>query len=137
MYFLFQYEPKPTRLLLLNLTDGMLNFQAMEYQSIPQLNAQILPGTKVRLLHVYDLISDCSSNVNIAAYETEVTTNTNCRKNMYSIEPCPFFQLQLQGTINCRLGLLLLTPNHVRILGGKVEALMEMNQQKKVLARML
>lgn len=88
-------------------------------------------------MHVYDLISDCSSNVNIAAYETEVTTNTNCRKNMYSIEPCPFFQLQLQGTINCRLGLLLLTPNHVRILGGKVEALMEMNQQKKVLARML
>ena len=86
------------------------------------------------------MISDCSGNVKITAYETKVTTSTKyrrCRKNKYSIEPCLFFQLQLQGTINCRLGLLLLTPNHVRILGGKVEALMEMNQQKKVLARML
>ena len=44
---LLQHESKPTRLLLLNLTDGVVEFQAMEYQSIPQLHTQVLPGTKV------------------------------------------------------------------------------------------
>ena len=41
-------EPKPNRLLLLELTDGVTNLQAMEYQPIKQLNVQqLLPGAKV------------------------------------------------------------------------------------------
>lgn len=42
-------EPKPTRLLLLQLSDGVRELQAMEYQPIPQLNVELLPGTKVLL----------------------------------------------------------------------------------------
>lgn len=42
-----QFEPKPTRLLLMSLTDGMSDFQAMEYQPIPQLNTELTPGAKV------------------------------------------------------------------------------------------
>lgn len=56
MFFL-QYESKPTRLLLLNLTDGVVEFQAMEYQFIPQLNTQILPGTKVHFACLLHLLS--------------------------------------------------------------------------------
>lgn len=41
-------EPKANRLLLLELTDGVVDFQAMEYQPVTQLNTQhLLPGTKV------------------------------------------------------------------------------------------
>lgn len=41
-------EPKANRLLLLELTDGVLDLQAMEYQPVTQLNpTQLLPGTKV------------------------------------------------------------------------------------------
>ena len=41
-------EPKANRLLLLELTDGVTNLQAMEYQPIKQLNVQqLLPGAKV------------------------------------------------------------------------------------------
>lgn len=42
-------EPKANRLLLFELTDGVTNLQAMEYQPIKQLNVQqLLPGAKVR-----------------------------------------------------------------------------------------
>ena len=41
-------EPKPTRLLLLSISDGVHELQAMEYQPIPQLSAELFPGTKVR-----------------------------------------------------------------------------------------
>lgn len=41
-------EPKGNRLLLLELTDGVMDLQAMEYQPVAQLNpAQLLPGAKV------------------------------------------------------------------------------------------
>lgn len=31
----------------MSLTDGVIDFQAMEYQPIPQLSAELTPGTKV------------------------------------------------------------------------------------------
>ena len=41
-------EPKGNRLLLLELTDGVMDLQAMEYHPVAQLNpAQLLPGAKV------------------------------------------------------------------------------------------
>ena len=41
-------EPKANRLLLLELSDGVTNLQAMEFQPLTQLSQQqLLPGPKV------------------------------------------------------------------------------------------
>jgi hypothetical protein len=86
-----KWEPSPKRMLLLELTDGYQTIQAMEYQSIPCLNINTLPGSKICLL----------------------------------------------GCIPCRRGMLLLTSENVKFLGGSVERLVEENRQAKVLARAL
>ncbi|KAK3097200.1 hypothetical protein FSP39_007388 [Pinctada imbricata] len=41
------WEPKPTRMLMLKLTDGVTEVQGMEYRQILCLNEKIKPGTKV------------------------------------------------------------------------------------------
>lgn len=43
----------------------------------------------------------------------------------------PGVKLQLQGKIVCRLGMLLLGPSNVKVLGGEVEDLVERNSQVK------
>ncbi|XP_059153882.1 recQ-mediated genome instability protein 1-like isoform X3 [Physella acuta] len=43
------WEPKPRRMLLLQLTDGHTHIQAMEYQTIKELHEQLPSGTKVLL----------------------------------------------------------------------------------------
>ncbi|XP_067886142.1 recQ-mediated genome instability protein 1 [Heterodontus francisci] len=85
------WEAKPTRMLLLQLTDGVQELQGMEYQPIPALHSSLSPGTKVLLL----------------------------------------------GNIACRLGLLLLKPENVRVLGGEVESLVKENSQERILARLI
>lgn len=40
-------EAKPTRMLLLQLTDGSVEIGAMEYHTIPVLNTETPPGIKV------------------------------------------------------------------------------------------
>ncbi|KAM6931199.1 recQ-mediated genome instability protein 1 [Xenentodon cancila] len=85
------WEAKPTRMLLLQVTDGVQSLEAMEYQSVPALSSAVRPGAK----------------------------------------------LQLQGQIVCRLGVLLLGPSNVKILGGEVEDLVERNIQGRVLCRTL
>ncbi|CAB1319458.1 unnamed protein product [Coregonus sp. 'balchen'] len=85
------WEAKPTRMLLLQLTDGVQSLEAMEYQPIPALSTTLKPGVK----------------------------------------------LQLQGQITCRLGVLLLKPGNVKVLGGEVEELGERHSQGKVLCRAL
>ena len=47
LHFFYQSDPKPTRMLLLNITDGTTDCQAMEYQPIPQVSVDTTPGTKV------------------------------------------------------------------------------------------
>ncbi|XP_077600772.1 recQ-mediated genome instability protein 1-like isoform X1 [Stigmatopora nigra] len=85
------WERKPTRMLLLQVTDGVQNLEAMEYQPIPLLNTTLRPGVK----------------------------------------------LQLQGQIICRLGMLLLGPGNVKVLGGEVEDLVERNKQERILCQAL
>ncbi|XP_067839246.1 recQ-mediated genome instability protein 1 [Heptranchias perlo] len=85
------WEAKPTRMLMLQLTDGIQELQGMEYQPVPALHISLSPGTKILLL----------------------------------------------GNIVCRLGLLLLKPENVRVLGGEVESLVEENSQERILARLI
>lgn len=41
----------------------------------------------------------------------------------------PGVKLQLQGQMVCRLGVLLLGPSNIKILGGEVEDLVDRNDQ--------
>ena len=43
--------------------------------------------------------------------------------------PRPGVKLQLQGQMVCRLGVLLLGPQNVKVLGGEVEDLVDRNNQ--------
>ncbi|XP_035291453.1 recQ-mediated genome instability protein 1 isoform X2 [Anguilla anguilla] len=85
------WEATPTRVLMLQLTDGVQDLEALEYRPVPALSADLPPGTK----------------------------------------------LLLQGALECRLGVLLLTPANVRVLGGEVEELRDILSQTRVLARVL
>ncbi|KAK0136144.1 RecQ-mediated genome instability protein 1 [Merluccius polli] len=85
------WEARPTRMLLLQVTDGVQNLEAMEYQPISALNTSLRPGVKLRL----------------------------------------------QGQMVCRLGVLLLGPHNVKVLGGEVEDLVDRNNQSRVLCRAL
>lgn len=85
------WEAKPSRMLMLQLTDGIVQIQGMEYQSIPTLHSDLPPGTKILIY----------------------------------------------GNISFRLGVLLLKPENVKLLGGEVDALLEEYAQEKVLARLI
>ncbi|XP_008944089.1 PREDICTED: recQ-mediated genome instability protein 1, partial [Merops nubicus] len=84
------WEAKPTRMLMLQLTDGIHQIQGMEYQPVPVLCSSLPPGTKITI----------------------------------------------QGNVAYRLGVLLLKPENVKLLGGEVEALLEEYCQERVLARL-
>ncbi|NWR38737.1 RMI1 protein, partial [Tachuris rubrigastra] len=85
------WEAKPTRMLMLQLTDGIHQIQGMEYQPVPALCSNLPPGTKITV----------------------------------------------QGNIAYRLGVLLLKPENVKLLGGEVDALFEDYSQESVLARLI
>ncbi|XP_062854691.1 recQ-mediated genome instability protein 1 [Trichomycterus rosablanca] len=85
------WEAKPTRMLMLQLTDGVQNLEGMEYRPIPALNANLPPGTK----------------------------------------------LEVKGRVVVRLGVLLLKPENVNVLGGEVEQLIGRHSQSRVLCRTL
>ena len=46
-------------------------------------------------------------------------------------------QLAIEGEMECRLGMLLLSGGQVQVLGGQVEQLVDANSPRKVLARLL
>ncbi|KAM9213873.1 RecQ-mediated genome instability protein 1 [Leptosomus discolor] len=85
------WEAKPTRMLMLQLTDGIHQIQGVEYQPVPVLRSNLPPGTKITV----------------------------------------------QGNIAYRLGVLLLKPENVKLLGGEVDALLEEYSQERVLARLI
>ncbi|XP_017661646.1 PREDICTED: recQ-mediated genome instability protein 1 [Lepidothrix coronata] len=85
------WEAKPTRMLMLQLTDGIHQIQGMEYQPVPVLCSNLPPGTKITV----------------------------------------------QGNTAYRLGVLLLKPENVKLLGGEVDALLEDYSQERVLARLI
>ena len=90
----------------------------MEYQPIPHLSLQTLPGTKVYIRH---------GNLLWAS----------ALLSFHFLYAWLFLQLLLQGSVGCHLGVLLLTAGNVQVLGGSVEHLVERNQQKRLLARAL
>ncbi|NWX91869.1 RMI1 protein, partial [Nothoprocta ornata] len=85
------WEAKPSRMLMLQLTDGVHQIQGMEYQPVPALHSNLPPGTKITV----------------------------------------------QGKVAYRLGVLLLKPENVKLLGGEVDALLEEYSQERVLARLI
>ncbi|XP_058029030.1 recQ-mediated genome instability protein 1 [Ahaetulla prasina] len=85
------WEENPTRMLMLQMTDGIHHIQGMEYQPIPQLHSGLPPGTKV----------------------------------------------MIQGKVAFRLGVLLLKPENVKLLGGEVDSLLETFALERVLARLI
>ncbi|KFW95759.1 recQ-mediated genome instability protein 1 [Phalacrocorax carbo] len=85
------WEAKPTRMLMLQLTDGIHQIQGMEYQPVSVLHSNLPPGTKITV----------------------------------------------QGNIAYRLGVLLLKPENVKLLGGEVDALLGEYSQERVLARLI
>uniref|UniRef100_A0A8D0Z6W3 RecQ-mediated genome instability protein 1 n=1 Tax=Sus scrofa TaxID=9823 RepID=A0A8D0Z6W3_PIG len=85
------WEAKPSRMLMLQLTDGIVQIQGMEYHSIPALHSDLPPGTKILIY----------------------------------------------GNISFRLGVLLLKPENVKVLGGEVDALLEEYAPQRVLARLI
>ncbi|NXC20406.1 RMI1 protein, partial [Corythaeola cristata] len=85
------WEAKPSRMLMLQLTDGIHQIQGMEYQPVPVLHSNLPPGTKITV----------------------------------------------QGNITYRLGVLLLKPENVKLLGGEVDALLNEYSQERVLARLI
>ncbi len=53
-HLIIEQDSKPTRMMLLSLTDGVVDFQGMEYQPIPQLSVQTVhPGAKVSNITVW------------------------------------------------------------------------------------
>ncbi|XP_023228564.1 recQ-mediated genome instability protein 1-like [Centruroides sculpturatus] len=81
------WEIKPTRMLMLTLTDGVQILKGMEYKPIPFLHTKLPSGTKISVF----------------------------------------------GPIECRLGVLILSAEKIKILGGAVESLIEENNQRKIL----
>ncbi|GBM53545.1 RecQ-mediated genome instability protein 1 [Araneus ventricosus] len=85
------WESKPTRMLMLNLTDGCIHIQGMEYKPISTLSPNLPPGIKVLI----------------------------------------------QGPVDCRFGILLLTSDKIKILGGEVESKLTRLSRKAVLREAL
>ncbi|GIY25836.1 recQ-mediated genome instability protein 1 [Caerostris darwini] len=85
------WESKPTRMLMLNLTDGCIHIQGMEYRSINTLSPNLPPGIKVLI----------------------------------------------QGPVDCRFGILFLTPEKINILGGEVENKLTRFSRKAILREIL
>ncbi|NXX97655.1 RMI1 protein, partial [Centropus bengalensis] len=85
------WEVKPSRMLMLQLTDGIREIQGIEYQPVPVLHSNLPPGTKITV----------------------------------------------HGNIAYRLGVLLLKPENVKLLGGEVDVLLEEYSQERVLARLI
>ncbi|XP_069123332.1 recQ-mediated genome instability protein 1-like [Argopecten irradians] len=85
------WEPKPSQMMMLNLTDGTNNIKGMEYKPMSCLGPKLQPGTKV-------IVS---------------------------------------GSVMCRRGVLFLTNNNLRVMGGEVDTLIEENTKVKVLQEAL
>ncbi|KAG8189757.1 hypothetical protein JTE90_012932 [Oedothorax gibbosus] len=85
------WEAKPTRMLMLNLTDGCIRVQGMEYKQITTLSPNLPPGVKV----------------------------------------------QINGPVDCRFGILMLTSENIRVLGGEVESKLVQYSRKTILRDIL
>ncbi|XP_041354054.1 recQ-mediated genome instability protein 1-like [Gigantopelta aegis] len=79
------WQPKPSRMLMLKLTDGMLDVLGMEYQHIPQLK-NVVPGTKIllqgRVLCRRGVLMLKSDNVQVLGGEVDSLVENNTAENL-------------------------------------------------------
>ncbi|XP_062592864.1 recQ-mediated genome instability protein 1-like [Saccostrea cucullata] len=84
------WEPKPTRMMLLNLTDGNFNVQGMEYKQIPSLNNQIKPGCKIlvrgRVRCRRGILMLTSDNVTVLGGEVDSLVESNTPQSVLKQE---------------------------------------------------
>uniref|UniRef100_A0A336MGB2 RecQ-mediated genome instability protein 1 n=1 Tax=Culicoides sonorensis TaxID=179676 RepID=A0A336MGB2_CULSO len=77
---------KKQRMLKLELTDGTHICHAMEYSSIPQLNVNMRPGTKVRIIGPLKCANNVlfleAKNIEVLGGEVDVLLITNAFENM-------------------------------------------------------
>ncbi|KAL4226488.1 recQ-mediated genome instability protein 1 [Mactra antiquata] len=75
------WEPKPSRMLLFNLTDGTINIRGMEYQKITCLNQQTRPGSKIivhgKILCRHGMLMLCEDNIKYLGGEVDTLVETN------------------------------------------------------------
>ncbi|XP_071503893.1 recQ-mediated genome instability protein 1-like [Diadema antillarum] len=71
-------------------------------------------------------LTDGSHTIQAMEYQMVPTLN---------LQLTPGTKILLSGKMMCRRGVILLTPAHVRLLGGEVEALKETNSQEQLLTR--
>lgn len=81
-----KWEPKGKRMLLLHLTDGTQNVQAMEYVPLPQLNLDVHPGSKILIKGPVECRRGVfllrPSNMVLLGGEVEELVKTNAPENI-------------------------------------------------------
>ncbi|XP_065908865.1 recQ-mediated genome instability protein 1-like isoform X3 [Dysidea avara] len=81
-------EAKPTRMLVLQLTDGSVEISAMEYHIIPSLSTESPPGVKIKLIGPVEsrlgMLLLTSQNVTVLGGEVEHLADTNSQKKILS-----------------------------------------------------
>ncbi|KAL5010111.1 hypothetical protein ScPMuIL_012416 [Solemya velum] len=79
------WEPKPTRMLMLSLTDGSLEIKGMEYRSITQLNVTTRPGCKIlvqgKILCRRGILLLTESSVKVLGGEVDTLIEQNTAEN--------------------------------------------------------
>lgn len=81
-----KWEPKCKRMLLLHLTDGSQNIQAMEYLPISHLHLDLIPGTKILIKGPVEcrrgVILLRSNNVELLGGEVDDLVQSNAPENV-------------------------------------------------------
>lgn len=80
------WEAAPTRMLMLQVTDGVRSVEAMEYKPIPQLNSSLPPGTKLLLRGPIacrlGVLLLQAQNVQVLGGEVEELLHTNSQESV-------------------------------------------------------
>eukprot|EP00118_Oscarella_pearsei_P015809 m.145497 g.145497 ORF g.145497 m.145497 type:complete len:249 (+) comp38424_c0_seq13:27-773(+) len=85
-----RWQPEPKRLLLMKVTDGSAEVEAMEYQSLPFLDVTTPPGTKIRITKPFEcrhgVLLLSSANTKPLGGCVPSLLNSNCPQNVLKRE---------------------------------------------------